>query len=111
MSASQSLAERVRQGDQDALEQLWAIDEDRLRRMAELRLDRRLEGRVDVDQLLRDAFAEATKRCGECPHGPKSHPVLWLRELVAERLAAVHRQKLNSLLDEVSMDVSLYREA
>jgi RNA polymerase sigma-70 factor (ECF subfamily) len=108
---SQSLAERVRQGDPKALEQLWAINEDRLRRMAELRLDQRLEGRIDVDLLLRDAFAEAAKRCGECPQGPRSHPVLWLRALVAERLAAVHRQKLSALPDEVSLDVSLYREA
>jgi RNA polymerase sigma-70 factor (ECF subfamily) len=111
VSETQSLAERVRQGDRVALEQLWAINEDRLRRMAELRLDRRLEGRVEVDQLLREAFAEAAQRSGECPQGPKSHPILWLRALVAERLAAVHRERLHAVPDEVGLDVSLYREA
>src|SRR5262249_38893155 len=98
-------------GDRVALEQLWAINADRLRRMAELRLDRRLEGRVEVDPLLREALAEAAQRCGECPQGPKSHPILWLRALVAERLAAVHRERLNAVRDEAGLDVSPYREA
>jgi RNA polymerase sigma-70 factor (ECF subfamily) len=79
-----------------ALDEMWAAEEDRPRRMVELRLDRRLQGRVDVAEILREAFAEAMKRRSECPQGPKSYPILWFRKLVGERLAAIHHHRLDS---------------
>ena len=50
-SDSYHLGQRVRQGDETALRQLWLKHEDRLRRMVELRMDRRLLGRIDVSHV------------------------------------------------------------
>ncbi len=110
MSDPPGVAEKVQRGDPAALREVWSANEHRLRRMVELRLDRRLQGRVEIDRVLRDTLDLASNRYGECPHGPKSHPILWLRKLVKERLAALHAQNLGSLT-QASMDVSLYRDA
>ena len=110
-SDSYHLGQRVRQGDETALRQLWLKHEDRLRRMVELRMDRRLLGRIDVSLFLRDAFAEATRRFKECPDDPKSHPILWLRKVVGGQLVALLRQDQGSMLTQPSMELSLFREA
>ncbi len=110
-SDSYQLGKRVRQGDETALRQLWLKHEDRLRRMVELRMDRRLLGRIDVSQFLRDAFAEATRRFNECPDDAKLHPILWLRKVVGGQLVALLRQNQGSMLTQHSMELSLFREA
>ena len=46
---------RLAAGDQQALAELFARYRDRLRRMVKLRLDRRLQGRVDASDVLQDA--------------------------------------------------------
>ena len=53
------LVERLRAGDRQALTDLFQRHRDRLRRMVELRMDARLQGRVDASDVLQDAFLDA----------------------------------------------------
>ena len=56
------LLDRVRLGDERALAELFSGHRDRLWRMVQARLDRRLRGRVDPDDILQEAYLDATRR-------------------------------------------------
>jgi RNA polymerase sigma-70 factor (ECF subfamily) len=47
------------QGDQGAWAKLLDRHQDRLRRMISLRLDQRLQGRIDPEDVLQDTYLEA----------------------------------------------------
>ena len=49
------LLERLRAGDPATVGELFARHRDRLRRMVEVRLDRRLQGRVDASDVIQEA--------------------------------------------------------
>jgi RNA polymerase sigma-70 factor (ECF subfamily) len=62
---SVDLIERARAGDQEALGALLARHRDRLRRMVEVRLDTRLQARVDASDVLQEAYVEVVERLQE----------------------------------------------
>ena len=51
MDETEDLLARAGEGDRQALEVLFALHRERLLRMVRLRLDRRLQGRVDVGEM------------------------------------------------------------
>lgn len=59
---SDVLLPRLKAGDPQALAEAFTGFRPRLRRMVSLRLDRRLQGRIDPSDVLQDAFVDAGKR-------------------------------------------------
>src|SRR5262245_10844504 len=80
------LVERARAGDRDALNEIFARHRDRLRRMVEVRLDWRLQARLDASDVIQEAYLEAAGRLDEYLRDPKLPLFLWLRLVVGERL-------------------------
>jgi RNA polymerase sigma-70 factor, ECF subfamily len=105
------LVGRLTDGDQEALAELFGIYRDRLRRMVKLRLDRRLQGRIDPSDVLQEAFLDVARRAGEYSANAPMPFYLWLRFLTAQRLIAVHRQHLGAKMRDADLEVSLYRGA
>ena len=63
LSASEELLiQRVTEGDHDALAELFSQHRDRLWRMVSFRLDPRLHGRVDADDILQESWLAAVQR-------------------------------------------------
>ena len=58
-------------GDQHALGALWDRYRERLKRMVRLRLDRRLQGRLDPSDVLQEAFLDFARRAGEFAANPE----------------------------------------
>ncbi len=56
------LRRRIEGGDESALLELFARHRDRLRRMVDLRLDRRLQGRLDPSDVLQEASIDVVRR-------------------------------------------------
>ena len=81
------LLERLRAGDRRALADLFQRHRDRLRRMVELRMDARLQGRVDASDVLQDGFLDLAKRVESYLSDPRLPVFLWLRLVVSDRLA------------------------
>jgi RNA polymerase sigma-70 factor (ECF subfamily) len=106
-----ALIERARAGDAQALNEIFARHRDRLRRMVELRLDRRLQARVDASDVIQDAYLEIATRLPEYLGNPELPLFLWLRLVVGERLATLHRHHLGTQMRDAGREVSLYREA
>jgi RNA polymerase sigma-70 factor (ECF subfamily) len=105
------LLEQARAGDPDALTEIFARHRDRLRRMVELRLDRRLQARLDASDVIQDAYLEITRRLGEYLREPKLPLFLWLRLVVGEQIIDLHRRHLGAQMRDPDLEVSLYRGA
>jgi RNA polymerase sigma-70 factor (ECF subfamily) len=105
------LVERLRGGDRQALTDLFQRHRDRLRHMVDLRMDARLQGRVDASDVLQDAFLDAATSLDTYLLGSDLPPFLWLRCVVSQRLAVYHRRHLGAKMRDVGQEVSLYRDA
>jgi RNA polymerase sigma-70 factor (ECF subfamily) len=94
--------------DEAAVERLFEHCHERLRRMVQFRMDRRLQGRIDASDVLQEAFLEAAQRIEEFRRNRPMPVFLWLRFLVAERLTTLHRHHLGVRARDAGRDVSLY---
>jgi RNA polymerase sigma-70 factor, ECF subfamily len=110
-SETAGLLRRAAQGDQAAWGALLVRSRGRLRRMVALRLDRRLQGRVDPSDIIQEAYIDASARLAEYARQPDMPFFLWLRFLTGQRLLRVHRQHLGAEMRDVAREVSLYRGA
>src|SRR5207253_8775074 len=90
------LLRRAAQGDQEGWGELLLRHQDRLRRMVALRLDRRLQGRIDPSDVLQEAYLEASARLDEYLQNPTMPFYLWLRFLTGQKLVALQRRHLGT---------------
>lgn len=103
------LVERARGGDGAAVGAALDRHRARLRQMVEARLDRRIRGRIDPSDVLQDGLVDALAKLPSYLADPKIPLFLWLRLVVGERLAKVHRDHLGAQLRDAAREVSLYR--
>jgi RNA polymerase sigma-70 factor (ECF subfamily) len=106
-----TLLERVRAGDREALNEVFTRHRDRLHRMVEMRLDWRLQARVDASDVLQDAYLEVSTRLEEYFKDPRLPLFLWMRLVVGERLSKLHRHHLGAQMRDAGREVSLYKAA
>jgi RNA polymerase sigma-70 factor (ECF subfamily) len=110
-NSDEVLLERIRRGDRDALGEMFIRSRDRLRRMVRLRLDRRLQGRIDASDVLQEAYLDIARRAVEYASRPEMPFFLWLRMVTGQKLLEVHRRHLQTQMRDVGQEVSLYQGA
>jgi RNA polymerase sigma-70 factor, ECF subfamily len=110
-SGSPDLIERARAGDKQAVNSLFDRYRARLRRMVEMRLDLRLQARLDASDVVQEAYVEVAERLEGYLRDPKLPLFLWLRLVVGERLMKLHRHHLGTQMRDAGREVSLYRGA
>jgi RNA polymerase sigma-70 factor (ECF subfamily) len=110
-SDTRELLRRAGQGDRQALGELLARHRDRLLLMVRLRLDRRLQGRVDPSDVIQEAYLEAATRFEEYLRERAIPFFLWLRLVTAQKLVLMHRYHLGAQARDAGREVSLYRGA
>jgi len=79
--------------------------------MVKIRLDRRLQARIDASDVVQDAYVDVMMRLQEYLQNPKIPLFLWLRLVVGDRLLKLHREHLGTQMRDVGREVSLYRDA
>lgn len=99
------------QGDAAAWGQLLDRHRGRLRRMLALRLDHRLQGRIDPSDVIQETYLEATERKDEYFRQRTMPFYLWLRFLAGQRLLILHRRHLGARARDASREVTLVRGA
>jgi RNA polymerase sigma-70 factor (ECF subfamily) len=98
-------------GDEVALSQLFDLYRSRLKKMIKLRLNRRLQGRIDDSDILQDAYLEATRRLQNYLENPQAPFFLWLRRITGDKLLEIHRNHLGTQMRDAQREVSLHRGA
>ena len=108
---NETLLRRAAAGDLAALGEFWERQHKRLRQMVRLRLDRRLQGRVDPSDVLQEAYIDLAERLPEYAQQFAFTPYLWSRLVTGQRLAQVHRRHLGTAMRDAGREVSLDRGA
>jgi RNA polymerase sigma-70 factor (ECF subfamily) len=111
MTEAADVAELLTQavaGDETALTQLFSRYRKRLKHMVRLRLNRRLQGRIDDSDILQEAYLEAAKRLPEYLAKKPLPFFLWLRHLTGEKLVDAHRRHLGAKMRDAAQEVSLH---
>jgi RNA polymerase sigma-70 factor (ECF subfamily) len=83
-------------GDQQAWTLLLARHRDRLSRMVAVRMDRRLQGRIDPSDVIQEACVVAAKQISAYAVNPTMPFYLWLRWITGQRLIEQTRRHLGS---------------
>jgi RNA polymerase sigma-70 factor (ECF subfamily) len=105
------LLKRAAAGEKDAWGQLLTRHQARLRSMVALRLDHRLQGRIDPSDVLQEAYLDATRQLAAYLKDPSIPFYLWLRLVTGQKLVALHRHHLGTQARDAGREVSLYRGA
>jgi RNA polymerase sigma-70 factor (ECF subfamily) len=107
-SSESELVNRVVQGDQQALAQLFDQYRERLWRTVNFRLDQRLHGRVDADDILQEAYLSAAQRISHFQPDASHSCFVWLRLIVSQTLIDIHRRHLGAKKRDASRDVGIH---
>jgi RNA polymerase sigma-70 factor, ECF subfamily len=109
----EELLDAARTGDETALAILVERHRDRLERMVRLRMDRRLQGRVDPADVVQDAYLAIRGKSPQYSYSADSHMpfFLWLRLEVGQKLVDLHRFHLGTQMRDAGQEVSLHRGA
>jgi RNA polymerase sigma-70 factor (ECF subfamily) len=91
-----------------ALAELFERHKERLERMVRLRLDRRLQGRLDPDDVVQEAYLDMVRRFPEYAADRKLPFFVWLRLLTGQRLVDLHRRHLGAKMRDAAAEVSLH---
>lgn len=105
----QSLIAQAATGDQAALRQLLQQSETRLKRMLRLRLNRYLQGRIDENDILQEAYVDIAQHLPEYVQNPQGSFYLWLRHMTGLKLLEVHRRHLGTQRRDAEREVSLHQ--
>jgi RNA polymerase sigma-70 factor (ECF subfamily) len=96
-------------GDEAVFADLFNRHRKRLKLIVKARLDARLAGRIDADDVLQEVFLEAF---GKLPQFNRQLPLfLWLRLIVGEKLIDLHRHHLGVQMRDAGREVSLFSRA
>ena len=110
-SSDLGLLRRAQAGDSRALEQVLTQYRGRLKRMVKLRLDPRVQGRIDPSDVVQEAYLEASQKLGAYLVEPKIPFFLWLRLVTGQKLALEHRKHLGVQARNAAREVSLHHGA
>lgn len=107
-STKSNALERLREGDEDALAELFAKYRDRLYHIISVRMDRRLAGRVDADDVLQEVYLDASSRIH---HFVKNHSgsfFVWVRLIATQTMANVFRRHLDAQKRDAKREISIH---
>ena len=95
-SRTEQLLRRARQGDVSAVDGLFGLHRNLLRRMVAVRMDGRIAARVDPSDVVQDALAEASRRFSDYLQSDDELFYPWLRKIAWERLVQLHRHHIHT---------------
>jgi RNA polymerase sigma-70 factor (ECF subfamily) len=110
-SETDRLLQAAARGDNEQWGALLERHRERLRRMVVLRMDRRLQGRIDASDVIQEAYLEASTRMADYLKQPTMPFFLWLRFLTSQKLQELHRHHLGAQARDVVREVYLYQGA
>jgi RNA polymerase sigma-70 factor (ECF subfamily) len=98
----------VAEGDEAALAEVFSTFRPRLKKMVALRLDPRLQARVDPSDVLQETFIDVARRATKYA-GRSDYPFfLWLRQVTGQKLLEITRRHLGTRMRDANLELSLH---
>lgn len=98
--------QQLQEEGQQAVARLFSQYRDRLERMVRFRMDPRLSGRVDPDDVLQEAYLEIDRRVQDYLDQPTVPLFVWMRQITWQTLIDTHRRHLVAKARNVNQEVS-----
>src|SRR3954451_5643584 len=108
-SGTHLLLRQAADGDGASWGALLTRHEGRLRRMVAFRLDPRLQGRIDPEDVVQEVNLAASEHLADYLGRPAMPFFLWLRGIAGNKLLELHRRHLGTPMRDARREVSLYR--
>lgn len=89
---TQELLSAARGGDDSAVNELLEKHRNSVRRLVQVRLDRKVQRRVDVSDVVQEVMAEASKRLQKYLENPEMAFHLWLRQIAWDHIIDTYRR-------------------
>lgn len=105
------LLQQIGEGDHQALEELLSRHRTWIRRIVDLRLDKRLRTRIDPSDVVQDIHLEVSRRIDDYLARDPMPFRLWLRQTAYENLLALRRKHLEAECRSVEKETSLPQDS
>ncbi len=102
----QSELDQLQQGGPEAVARLFSQYRERLERMVRFRMDPRLSGRVDPDDILQEAYMEIDRRVQDYIGQPTVPLFVWMRQITWQTLIDTHRRHVVAKARNVNQEAS-----
>jgi len=89
---TEQLIAQAQEGDESAVNQLMDRHRNSLRQLVRLRLDKKIQKRIDVSDIVQDVLVEANRRLVRYLQDPAMPFHLWLRQIAKDRIIDAHRR-------------------
>ncbi len=99
----------LRSGGKETLAAVFLQYRDRLERMVGYRLDPRLLGRIDPDDVVQEAYIQVARRIDAFLAAPTVSLFVWLRQITWQTLLDIHRRHLGQKRN-AGQEVALHRQ-
>ena len=99
------LIDRAIHGDEEALAMLFSAHRERLERIVSFRLHPKLRSRIDPEDVLQETYLNAAQRLGRFLHDSSNTFFIWLRLILNQTLADVHRRHLGAQIRDARREV------
>ena len=101
------LAPTERKMTKEYLTEQFTLHRERLWRTVQIRMDARLYGRVDAEDVLQEAYLDAVKRIGHFAEEQNYSPFVWIRMVVCQTLINVHRRHIGTQKRDATRERSM----
>jgi RNA polymerase sigma-70 factor (ECF subfamily) len=106
-SSDTALGDQLRQGNEQSLAEMFLKHGERFRRIIHFRMDDRLHGRVDPDDVLQEAYLAAAKRLDHFAQSDIS-AFVWLRLIVGQTLIDIHRRHIGAQARDAGREIPIH---
>ena len=89
---TQQLMAKAKDGDQSAVNQLLDRHRNSLGHLVRMRLDKKIQNRVGVSDVVQDVLVEANRRLSRYLESPAMPFHLWVRQIARDRIIDAHRR-------------------
>ena len=91
--------QRLAEGGDTALAELFSENRERLERIVSFRLDPRIRSRVDPADILQEAYLEIARRYPEYVKAPTVSFFVWMRQRTLQTMIDIHREHFREKRD------------
>jgi RNA polymerase sigma-70 factor (ECF subfamily) len=104
---TEQLIAQAKKGDSSAVNLLMERHRNSIRQLIRMRLDKKIQNRIDVSDVLQDVLVEANRRLQNYLADPIMPFHLWLRQIAKDRIIDAHRRHRVSARRSVDREQSL----
>ncbi|MDA7918029.1 MAG: sigma-70 family RNA polymerase sigma factor [Mariniblastus sp.] len=105
---TEQLIANAKAGDHSAVNQLMDRHRNSLNHLVRMRLDKKVQNRVDVSDVVQDVLVEANRRLQRYLETPVMPFHLWLRQIAKDRIIDAHRRHRVSAKRSVDREQQLF---